>query len=361
MESNLKKYTIVYLTINTKNNKIYVGIHDTLNPYKFCGYLGCGVNRNYPSSIKHPTTPFMYAVKKYGFDSFRRVTLAIFNDREDAKRMEREIVNEEFIKRDDTYNIALGGGDPPRSDIPVYQYDLNGNFKACYPSYHLAAVQNNGKCGATIKIAVDNKCCAFESFWSLEYCSNLDVSKYKNTLQKIKVYLYKQDGTFYKEFESQSAAVREIGTTLHQLQRAIATETKVRGYFVSVDFVEKFIKTKNPKKNIKVYQYDLEGNYIGEFDSCNKVVVKYGNSYLRLPTILKSGNNKCGDFLWSTEKLPSMTKFEQKNKKIGRYNHDGELLEVFDKVRDARKVYGNVSRVLSGKASHCKGFVFKYI
>lgn len=56
-----------------------------------------------------------------------------------------------------------------------------------------------------------------------------------------------------------------------------------------------------------------------------------------------------------------MTKFEQKNKKIGRYSHDGELLEVFDKVRDARKVYGNVSRVLSGKASHCKGFVFKYI
>ena len=68
MESNLKKYTIVYLTVNTKNNKIYVGIHDTLNPNKFDGYIGCGININYPSSIKRPSTPFMYAVKKYGFE-----------------------------------------------------------------------------------------------------------------------------------------------------------------------------------------------------------------------------------------------------------------------------------------------------
>lgn len=38
------------------------------------------------------------------------------------------MVDENFILRDDTYNIVLGGGDPPIYEKPVYQYDLNGNL-----------------------------------------------------------------------------------------------------------------------------------------------------------------------------------------------------------------------------------------
>lgn len=164
MESNLKKYTILYLTINTVNHKIYIGIHDTLTPYKWDGYLGCGVNTFYPSTIKHPSTPFMYAVKKYGFDKFIRTTLDIFDNRDAAKRMERFLVDEEFIRRDDTYNIALGGGDPPKNEIPVYRYDTEGNFINCYPSYHIAGLSLGGNSGSSIHVAVKNKCCAFESF-----------------------------------------------------------------------------------------------------------------------------------------------------------------------------------------------------
>lgn len=164
MESNLKKYTIVYLTTNTKNNKIYVGIHDTLNPNKFDGYIGCGVNRNHPSTIKHPITPFMYAVKKYGFDSFIRTTIKIFDNREDAKNLEKIIVDKDFIKRNDTYNITIGGGDPPKNERPVYQYNINGEFINCYDNCHLAGILNGGSGGSTIYIAANNKCCAFKSF-----------------------------------------------------------------------------------------------------------------------------------------------------------------------------------------------------
>lgn len=43
MKNNLPnvKY-IVYLTINTVNKMIYVGIHATENPLGFDQYLGCG-------------------------------------------------------------------------------------------------------------------------------------------------------------------------------------------------------------------------------------------------------------------------------------------------------------------------------
>jgi hypothetical protein len=75
----MKKY-IVYLTVNTINNKIYIGVHGTKTPDKFDGYLGNGIFSNRPSTITHPTTPFHYAVKKYGFKSFKRSTLAVFDD-----------------------------------------------------------------------------------------------------------------------------------------------------------------------------------------------------------------------------------------------------------------------------------------
>lgn len=44
MENNLSNETkyIVYLTTNTVNKMIYIGIHSTKNPLMFDQYLGCG-------------------------------------------------------------------------------------------------------------------------------------------------------------------------------------------------------------------------------------------------------------------------------------------------------------------------------
>ena len=132
MENNYK--TIVYMTVNTVNNKIYIGVHNTENPDKFDGYIGNGVNVFHPYTIKHPTCPFHYAVKKYGFKKFKRYILQVFDNREDALKLEKVLVNEDFIRRDDTYNIVLGGGDPPYYERKVYQYDLSGNFVKEYLS-----------------------------------------------------------------------------------------------------------------------------------------------------------------------------------------------------------------------------------
>ena len=63
METKNNYKTIVYLTTNIKNNKIYIGVHNTYNPDKFDGYIGCGVNVFRSRTISHPCTPFQYAVK----------------------------------------------------------------------------------------------------------------------------------------------------------------------------------------------------------------------------------------------------------------------------------------------------------
>ena len=57
----------------------------------------------------YPKTPFQYAVKKYGTDSFQRSILYVFDNEEDAYNKEFELVNLEFIQQEHVYNIALGG------------------------------------------------------------------------------------------------------------------------------------------------------------------------------------------------------------------------------------------------------------
>lgn len=92
-----KLYAIVYETKCIPTGKIYVGVHGQKNsPFDFDGYLGSG------KLLKH-------AIKKYGEDSFVRRTLFVYDDYEEARKKEQEIVNLDFILRDDTLNISIGG------------------------------------------------------------------------------------------------------------------------------------------------------------------------------------------------------------------------------------------------------------
>ena len=84
----------VYKTTNLINGKIYVGLHVTedLND----DYLGSG-------------TQIRSAIKKYGQENFKREYIKICKSPEEMYNLEAEIVNEDFVKRPDTYNMKTGG------------------------------------------------------------------------------------------------------------------------------------------------------------------------------------------------------------------------------------------------------------
>ena len=87
-------YYIVYKITNKINNKFYIGYHSTqdLND----DYMGSG------KIIKE-------SIKKHGITNFIREILYIFDNKEEALQKEKEIVDLDFIKRADTYNIKIGG------------------------------------------------------------------------------------------------------------------------------------------------------------------------------------------------------------------------------------------------------------
>lgn len=133
---------IVYQTVCTVNNKIYVGVHESTSD-KFDGYIGCGVFINSPSTYKNPKTAFQYAVKKYGPKKFIRTTIAEFDNEKDAYALEGKLVNEEFISREDVYNLALGGtmgyrkeNNPRKKE--VHMYSLDGEYIRSFESVNEA-------------------------------------------------------------------------------------------------------------------------------------------------------------------------------------------------------------------------------
>ena len=85
---------IIYRIINLINNKIYVGAHTTQNVDD--DYMGSGI-------------AIGKAIKKYGINIFKKEILFQCPTKESMYEIEKEIVNEEFIKRKDTYNMTLGG------------------------------------------------------------------------------------------------------------------------------------------------------------------------------------------------------------------------------------------------------------
>lgn len=90
----MKKYHIVYKTTNKINGKFYIGLHSTNN-----------LNDNYLGSgwiLKD-------AIKKYGKENFVKEILFIYDSRQLAMKKEAELVNEDFIKDNNNYNLTLGG------------------------------------------------------------------------------------------------------------------------------------------------------------------------------------------------------------------------------------------------------------
>lgn len=108
---NVKKYNFVYQTKNLINGKTYIGVRCTNNLND--GYIGCGVvsqkNAVHRKEHRKDKSAFVNAVVKYGYENFKREILCFFDTSEEAYEEEAWLVNEDCVKREDNYNVALGG------------------------------------------------------------------------------------------------------------------------------------------------------------------------------------------------------------------------------------------------------------
>lgn len=224
---------IVYITTNLCNGKLYVGVHKT-DPKIFDGYIGCGIYR--PQQATRDYT-LHKAVRKYGYENFRRTTIQEFPDTEEGKKeayaLEAAIVTETFIKSKNVYNSALGGRESllESSMMKVYQFTLDGNFVQSYKCA-LDAARAIGEESGKLSIA---ECCrgriqtAYGYFWSYEKKFTYEKESIDSIKRrKLPVAQYSIQGKFIRYFANSTEATAETGIV--NITGAIRSEGSNGGY-----------------------------------------------------------------------------------------------------------------------------------
>lgn len=358
---------IVYLTTNKKSqingqNRIYIGVHGTENPEIFDGYIGCGVKIQQPSTFKYPKSAFQYAVKKYGVEAFERITLYIYDKEEDAYAKEAELVTPEFINLAHTYNSILGGYIEERN-IPLYQFDINGNI--------VKEWKNSREAGDFYGYPITrfqgpkvNKCLFLDSFWSTS--KEINISEYSTKPLTNYTYLYSKEGKLLKEFESQTKCAEYIGYDKGELSRAIKSQKLIKKqFYVSNKIVDEFKpKTRNNYMDRTYYVYDVNNKFYGQFMGKELMKVINLHSWDYVHNIFEHNKNWYKDFYISLEKIDLVP-----SKRFGNgicvdvYDKYGNFIEQIKSIKEVRKKYkvpaSKIRNIQQGDR-YFNDYIFKY-
>ena len=283
---------IVYCTTCVVNGKIYVGVHKTEDPYKFDGYIGCGISKINQYYILHPITVFHKAVKKYGYNKFKRAVLHIYDNEESAFLKEAEIVNLDFLKRHDTYNTAIGGRGGSNLSHPK-QYDINGVFIKDFLCVE-DIVKELGFKRASIDDAMSRKK-PLHGYYFISNGNIYDIIKsndINSSKKDLNISCYCPiTKKLINTFESLKDAGRKTHSDTRTLKKYIKTGDVFKEYIWSYGYSKEYIKIAEPKAR-KVAQYDLEGNLIKIWDR----VVDCAKEHPKVRDVLKGSRKKTHNF-----------------------------------------------------------------
>lgn len=349
---------IVYKTTCLVNNKIYIGVHEVKDPEVFDGYLACGFYINRTTLKNHPKYPIHFAIVKYGIENFKRETLFVYDTAEEAFLKEAELVNLDFIKRKDTYNVSLGGFGGHKPGREVFQFDFSGNCLKKYKNIALAS-EEVGVTYNRILEAIKYKTTSAKSLWS--YNDNINILEYTITFPN-PYYIYDNEGYLIMECENIKECMDflEVNTNSN-ISRAVQARYKINGYFVSTDKVDK-LQVNFSRSSEQLNRYSMNGEYIDSFSSIKEAKEILGLKLCSISTAIKL-NRSCNGFRWTRNNNPP--KFiEVKNnpsasKQVEMIDSNNKVVKIFNSIAEAEKAYGGATACIRGRCKKAHGFVFK--
>lgn len=343
---------IVYITINSKNDKIYVGVHKTKTPNIFDGYIGCGCYINQPSTYMYPKTAFQYAVKKYGVDSFRRITLYYCDTLEESINKANGLLNNELLGKA-YYNISKYC-----YLYDIYQYDESGKLLKKWDSL-LDIADFYGE-DYFVMLNVLTHGYLFKDFY-LSLSDSYHYSDYNKSSVNI-IYIYDIKGNLKYITLNENACNKYLG--IKDVSNYIQSQSLINNsYYASYKLVDKFkpkARVNYMKKKFFVYKAsgELVGVYIGK--QIMKVINLHSWNKIRDILIYSKG--------WYKDYYISETEVEvlpNRNHSIvvEVFDKYGKYIETLSTIRELKDKYNvpssKIKNIQKGNRYY-KDYIFKY-
>lgn len=190
--------------------------------------------------------------------------------------------------------------------IPVYQYDLQGNFIKKWNSM-VDACQAVGADSGNLSYACSGKiktCMGY--IWSYEY-REIDPTKHERELNGNLVYQYTKTGELVATYKTAHEANRATGNDFSLICACCrGTRMSTGGYvwsYVPLERTSDRFKRHLGNGSKKVYQYTLNGEFVAEYDNLT-IAEERTNIDKRLISSCATGKKKkAGGYIWQYEKI----------------------------------------------------------
>jgi len=304
LDANLEKDFGIYAIINMINNKVYIGKTEVNFLTRFLRH------QNDLYKDDHFNEHLKRAVVKYGIKNFKFVPIEITTNKEEVLSLEDKwlalFLNEEKNSYNDTicYNINLPG--------------TSGG-------------------------------------------ANTNICK--------KVYQYSMDKKLVGEYISLAEAER-----INNIRHEYISASCLGKYYYACGFHWSFTKidvdqmpdinTLHRKKI--VYQYDINGNLIGQYDGVREASRLTNTSNNNISEICSKKHKPEGEYYWSYELLKpgNIPEFFIRTKTVYQYNNKKELVGKHNNISEISRQLGistgNISACCKGKRKHAGGYFWSY-
>ena len=241
----------------------------------------------------------------------------------------------------------------------VWQYDLKGNFIKEFNS----SKEVKDELGINIREAIAKGGYAGGFIWRRPSDDKSKIVVKRRLYKTKKVWQYDLNGNFIKEFNSAKEVKDELGYC--NISKAISKDCALYGFLwgrPSDDKSKVVVKRRKIQKTQKVWQYDLKGNFIKEFNSVKEAKDELGSGNIQ-KAILKEGSS--GGFLWrrpSDDKSKVVKRKKRKTPKVWQYDIKGNFIKEFISTKEAMDELGvcdSSIRSSISQGSSAGGFIWR--
>lgn len=199
-----------------------------------------------------------------------------------------------------------------------------------------------------------------EKYWIKFYNSTNPLKGYNNTQGGEGGGSYKYDINLIKQKWNEGKIIKIIAEEIGCNQVTISDILKR----INLYSEEEIIKRKNLFLSKKVYQYDLQGNFIQEFDSLHKAFQSSGVQIYSINKCCNKEYKNAGNFIWRFYKKNKLN-LEEELAKIKCYNLKGEFLKYYSSITEASEdtgvSNGSISAACRKETNRGGKFQWRYI